>query len=426
MSALQAAAAIERGTLTCEALAHACLERIDAREPVVHAWREIDVERTLACARALDRQPRQGPLHGLPVAVKDIIATGDWPTRHGSPIYANAVPVTDAACVSLLRERGGVIPGKTVTTEFAFSHPGPTANPRNPLHTPGGSSSGSAAAVADSMVPLGLGTQTAGSVIRPAAFCGIVGFKPTFGRLNVTGIKPFATSLDTLGCFARDVADIELLRSMLTDGAYRPLEAPAVPLRIGMYRSSDWAHAQASSQKAVLDVADALRRDADVRDVDPLPEAKAVTEAQRVIMAFESAQSLRYEYRAHRAALSARLIEWLEIGMNISYAEYVGAQHDAAKARGVLRSVLANYDVLITPSAPGEAPVGLDATGDPVFNRLWTMLGVPAVSIPVASGPSGLPIAVQLIGAWDRDRDLLAIAHSIEQRVRAGSSPSAS
>src|SRR4051794_40134883 len=208
LSALEAAAAIERGTLTCEALAHACLERIAAREAVVHAWRELDPARTLACARALDRQPRRGPLQGVPVAIKDIIATADWPTRHGSPIYADAVPVADAACVSLVRAQGGLIAGKTVTTEFASFHPGPTANPRNPLHTPGGSSSGSAAAVADSMVPLGLGTQTAGSIIRPAAFCGIVGFKPTFGRLNVTGIKPFAPSLDTLGCFARDVADV--------------------------------------------------------------------------------------------------------------------------------------------------------------------------------------------------------------------------
>lgn len=419
MSALHAAAAIERGTLTCEALARACLERIDAREPGVHAWREFDAARTLARARELDRLPRQGLLHGLPVAIKDIIATADLPTRHGSPIYANDVPDADAACVSLVRAQGALIPGKTVTTEFAYYQPGPTANPRNPLHTPGGSSSGSAAAVADWMVPLGLGTQTAGSIIRPAAFCGIVGFKPTFGRLNVTGIKPFAPSLDTLGCLARDVADVELLRSALTGGAYRPLEAPAARLRVGVYRSADWPEAQASSQRAVLDVADALRPDADVGDVDPLPDGQAATDAQRVIMAFESAQSLGYEYRAHRDALSARLAELLEAGLNIGYDEYVSAQHDAARARDALRGVLADYDVLITPGAPGEAPVGLDATGDPVFNRLWTMLGVPAVTVPVMSGPSGMPIGVQLIGAWDRDRELLAIAHRIEERVRA-------
>src|SRR4051812_24935252 len=300
MSALQAAAAMERGALTCEALACACLARIEAREPVVQAWREIDAARTLAAARDLDRQTRRGPLHGIPIAVKDIIATADLPTRHGSPIYANEVPCADAACVSLVRAQGALILGKSVTTEFAYYQPGPTANPRNPLHTPGGSSSGSAAAVADCMVPLALGTQTAGSIIRPAAFCGIVGFKPTFGRLNVTGIKPFAPSLDTLGCFARDVADVELLRSVLTNSAYRPLDTPAARLRIGVYRSGDWPQAQAPSQRAVLDVADALRRDADVRDVDPLPD---MTEANDVILAFESAQSLGYEYREHQPAL---------------------------------------------------------------------------------------------------------------------------
>ena len=424
MSALQAAAAIERGALTCEALARACLERIDAREPVVHAWREMDAARTLARARELDRQPREvrctasrsrsrtsspPPIYRRVTARRSTRTTCRLPTLH--------------ACRSC-RTQGALIPGKTVTTEFAFFHPGPTANPRNPRHTPGGSSSGSAAAVADWMVPLGLGTQTAGSIIRPAAFCGIVGFKPTFGRLNVTGVKPFAPSLDTLGCFARDIADIELLRSVLTGGAYRPLEAPAARLRVGVYRSADWPQAQASSQQAVLDVADALRHDADIRDVDPLPDAQAATDAQRVIMAFESAQSLGHEYRAHRAALSARLAELLETGMNIGYAEYVSAQHDAARARDALRVVLADYDVLITPAAPGEAPVGLEGTGDPVFNRLWTMLGVPAVTVPVASGPNGLPIGVQLIGAWDRDRELLASAHRIDERVRAVRSPS--
>ena len=227
MSAVDASAAIERGSLTSEALARACLERIATREPIVHAWRELDADRMLTRARALDRGQRQGPLHGLPVAIKDIIATADFPTRYGSSIYADHRPSADAACVSLVTEQGAVIPGKTVTTEFAYFQPGPTANPKNPRHTPGGSSSGSAAAVADWMVPLALGTQTAGSVIRPAAFCGIVGFKPTYGRLNLTGVKPFAPSLDTLGCFARDVGDVELLRSALTGAAYQPLRTPA-------------------------------------------------------------------------------------------------------------------------------------------------------------------------------------------------------
>jgi Asp-tRNA(Asn)/Glu-tRNA(Gln) amidotransferase A subunit family amidase len=418
MSALDAAAAIERGSLTCEALARACLERIAAREPVVHAWRELDAERMLARARELDRSPRMGPLHGLPVAIKDIIATADFPTRYGSTIYEDHQPPADAACVSLVKAQGAVIPGKTVTTEFAYFQPGPTANPVNSHHTPGGSSSGSAAAVADWMVPLALGTQTAGSVIRPAAFCGIVGFKPTFGRLNLTGAKPFAPNLDTLGCFARDVGDIELLRSALTGDAYRPLQPPAARVRVGVYRSREWSIAEPQAQQVVLDVAEHLRSDADVLDVD-VPAADAATDAQAIVMAFEAAQSLSHEYRAHRDALSPRLVGLIESGRAVSYADYVTALRAAAGARTAFRAVLDAYDVLLMPSAPGEAPRGLAATGDPIFNRGATMLGVPAITLPVGKGDHGLPLGVQLIGAWDRDRDLLAIAHWLYARVRA-------
>jgi len=418
MSALDAAAAIERGSLTCEALARACLERIATREPVIHAWRELDAESTLARARELDRCHRLGPLHGLPIAIKDIIATADFPTGYGSSIYADYRPPADAACVSLVKAQGAVIAGKTVTTEFAYFQPGPTANPVNPRHTPGGSSSGSAAAVADWMVPLALGTQTAGSVIRPAAFCGIVGFKPTYGRLNLTGTKPFAPSLDTLGCFARDVGDIELLRSALTGETYRPLQPPAARVRVGIYRSREWNVAQPSTQQAVLDVAEHLRSGADVRDVD-VPDADAATDAQATVMAFEAAQSLGYEYRVHRDALSPRLVELIETGLAVRYADYVAAQHAAASARSAFRATFDAHDVLLTPSAPGEAPAGLDATGDPIFNRGATMLGVPAVTLPVGKGDNGLPIGVQLIGAWDGDRELLAVAEWLYARVRA-------
>jgi Asp-tRNA(Asn)/Glu-tRNA(Gln) amidotransferase A subunit family amidase len=234
----------------------------------------------------------------------------------------------------------------------------------------------------------------------------------------MTGIKPFAPSLDTLGCFARDVADVELLRTALTGDAYRPLGAPDHRLRVGVYRSVDWTRADASSQQAVLDVARVLARQADLRDVDPLPQPHATADAQRIIMAFEAARSLGHEYRTHRNALSARLAELLDAGSGIGYADYEAAQQVAAATRDALRVALADRDVLITPSAPGEAPVGLDGTGDPAFNRLWTMFGVPAVTIPVADGPNGLPIGVQLIGPWDQDRELLTIAQWLDARVR--------
>jgi Asp-tRNA(Asn)/Glu-tRNA(Gln) amidotransferase A subunit family amidase len=418
MTAVEAAAAIEQGTLTCEALARACLERIEAREPVVRAWTVVDPVRTIARARELDRTSRTGALHGLPIAVKDIIATVDFPTRYGSPIYARHTPPADAACVALVREAGAVIPGKTVTTEFAYYHPGPTTNPSNPAHTPGGSSSGSAAAVADAMAPLALGTQTAGSVIRPAAFCGVAGFKPTFGRQNLSGVKALAPSLDTLGCMARSVEDLELLRATLAGEAYQPLDPPAARLRIGLYRGAAWSSAEASSQQAVLDVAGVLRRISDVEDIDHPDDG--VGEDQKTIMAFEVAQSLAFEYRSHRGALSAQLRTLIETGLAVPYREYVAAQQRASRARVASDGLFHAYDALLAPSAPGEAPFGLDSTGDPVFNRRWTLLGVPAVTIPTHAGPQGLPIGVQLIGGRDGDRTLLALARWLLERVRSG------
>jgi Asp-tRNA(Asn)/Glu-tRNA(Gln) amidotransferase A subunit family amidase len=418
LTAVAAATAIERGTLTCEALVRACVERIAEREPVVHAWQSLDVDRAIAYARELDHSPRRGLLHGIPVAVKDIIATADFPTTHGSSIYAGHAPVIDAACVSQLRAAGAVIPGKTVTTEFAYAHPGPTANPANPLHTPGGSSSGSAAAVADSMVPLGLGTQTAGSIIRPAAFCGVVGYKPTFGRLNLTGIKPFAPSLDTLGCFARDIGDIELMRCVLTGDDYRPLVAPTHALRVGVDRTPEWSQADASAQRVLLDVADTLRRHAVVDDVEALTDA-SLQDDQKMIMAYEGARSLAPEFRRHPRAISARLTDLIETGLRIGYREYVAAQQRAATARAALRDRLDAYDVLLTPAAPGEAPAGLDATGEPTFNRVWTLLGAPAVAIPAGAGERGLPVAVQLIGSPDADRRMLGIAQRIVALLHA-------
>jgi Asp-tRNA(Asn)/Glu-tRNA(Gln) amidotransferase A subunit family amidase len=417
MTALCAVTAIEHGALTCEALARACLARIAAREPIVHAWRELDAQRMLERARDLDRGPRVGLLHGLPVAIKDIISTADFPTRYGSSIYADHHPPANAACVSLIEGQGAIIPGKTVTTEFAYFQPGPTTNPVNPSHTPGGSSSGSAAAVADFMVPLALGTQTAGSVIRPAAFCGIVGYKATYGRLNLTGIKPFAPSLDTLGCFARDVDDVELVRSALSGDEYRPLPSLTTRPRIGVCRSTKWV-AESDAERAVRDALALLRNDADVREFDASC-IDAATDAQAIVMAFEAAQSLHYEYRVHRDALSARLAELIETGRRIRWADYIAALDAARGARRSLRAAFESHDVLLSPSAPGEAPKGLEATGDPIFNRGVTMLGLPAVTLPAGVGEHEMPLGVQLIGREDCDRELLSIARWIHARTRS-------
>jgi Asp-tRNA(Asn)/Glu-tRNA(Gln) amidotransferase A subunit family amidase len=304
-----------------------------------------------------------------------------------------------------------------VTTEFAYFQPGPTTNPVNPSHTPGGSSSGSAAAVADFMVPLALGTQTAGSVIRPAAFCGIVGYKATYGRLNLTGIKPFAPSLDTLGCFARDVDDVELVRSALSGDEYRPLPSLTTRPRIGVCRSPKWV-AESDAERAVRDALALLRNDADVREFDASC-IDAATDAQAIVMAFEAAQSLHYEYRVHRDAFSPPLAELIETGRRIRWADYIAALDAARGARRSLRAAFESHAVLLSPRAPGEAPKGLEATGDPIFNRGVTMLGLPAVTLPAGVGEHEMPLGVQLIGGWDRDRELLAIARWIHTRTRS-------
>ena len=414
LSALELASAIEQRSLSCEAVARACLERIAAREPIVHAWTVVDAARLIDHARELDRGRRRGRLEGLPIALKDIIDTADLPTAYGSPIYARHQPVADAACVAILRAAGASIAGKTVTTEFAYYFPGPTTNPANAAHTPGGSSSGTAAAVADAMAPLGLGTQTAGSVIRPAAFCGVVGFKPTFNRFSLTGVKTLSLSLDTLGCMARTVDDIELVRATLTGEDYQPLEEPA-RLRVGVYRGVEWDSAEPYAQRAVLDVAEILRRVADVDDIEPVDDhASAI---QQTIMAFEMAQSLTFEYGRHRAALSEPLRALIERGLKIGFHDYVEAQRQASRLRLAIDELFGTRDVLLTPSASGEAPSGLDSTGDPVFNRRWTLAGLPAVTIPTHRGPRGLPVGVQLVGPRDSDRRLLAIARDVHARV---------
>jgi Asp-tRNA(Asn)/Glu-tRNA(Gln) amidotransferase A subunit family amidase len=417
LTATEAATAIANGTITSEALVTACLERITAREERLGAWEYLDAEQALAQARRCDRSPARGPLHGVPVGIKDLIDTCDMPTAYGSPIYAGYQPAWDAACVALLRAAGAVILGKTVTTEFAMFTPGKTANPHNLAHTPGGSSSGSAAAVADSMVPLALGSQTAGSIIRPASFCGVVGYKPTHGQFAVAGIKALSQTLDTLGGMARSVADCVLLRAALVGGAAR-LPALQRPPRIGLSRTPQWPHATAATRDA-LDIAGQRLATAGAEVAElALPAAfESLAAAQETIQIFEGARCCAYELTRHREQLSQKLLELLAPAEGITYAAYAEAMALANTCRRRLDSIFTDYDVLLVPSAPGEAPSGLEATGNPIFNRIWTLLHTPAVNLPGLQGPNGLPVGVQVIGPIGMDDRLLAIAAWMHPRL---------
>ncbi|WP_405053910.1 amidase [Variovorax soli] len=419
MTALAMRRAMADGTLTAEVAVRRALEHIAEREPVIHAWECIDAEGAMRAARDLDARGRPGLLGGVPIGVKDLIATAGLPTRYGSPIYQGFRPAADAACVARARAAGAVVIGKTVTTEFAYFTPGPTANPCNPDHTPGGSSSGSAAAVADGMVPIAFGTQTAGSLIRPASFCGVFAIKPSFGSVSLAGVKPFSPSLDTVGWFARSADDLELMRCAMEQAAFAPLQPPdARALRLGVCRTHEWPAADAGGSAAFEEAlkkagAAGIR----LRDIDWPAEMAGLVEAQKTVMAREAAQSLAPEWRDHRERLSAALVALLEMGRACADHTYQQALDQAAAARRLLPPLMRDVDALLVPAAPGEAPAGLGATGDPVFNRLWTLLGVPCVNVPGLQGPQGLPIGMQLIGHVRQERNLLAVASRLHRAL---------
>jgi Asp-tRNA(Asn)/Glu-tRNA(Gln) amidotransferase A subunit family amidase len=418
-SAAAAAAAIRAGRLTAQALVEACLERIAAREPALHAWVHCDAEQALAQARALDRLPAVGPLHGVPIGVKDIIDTFDMPTRHGSPIYQDNRPTADAACVALCRAAGMVILGKTVTTEFANRHPGPTVNPHNPAHTPGGSSSGSAAAVADFMVPLGFGTQTAGSVIRPAAYCGVVGYKPSFNEVSRVGVKLQSGTLDTVGVMARALDDLPLIRAVLLALPPVAIQRDSAAPRIGFCRSVSWP-ALAPDCQALLErtAAKLSARGATVKEVALPPEFDEILAAQRRIMVFEAARNFAYERTRFADRLSPELRDVLAEGLACPLADYVAALEQGERLRDHLDGLLGSeFDGLLTPSALGEAPAGLGATGDPQCNSIGTLAGTPCVSLPAGSGRNGLPLGIQLVGARFADERLLDVAAWVQARL---------
>jgi len=401
IAAAEAIARLERGELSAEGLLRDCLSRIAEREPVVQAWEAIDAEAALREARRIDALRDKPALHGLPIGVKDLIDTRDLPTAYGSPIHRGHRPAEDAACVRRLREAGAIVLGKTVTTEFAVYAPGKTRNPRDPSRTPGGSSSGSAAAVADGMVPAALGTQTAASIIRPASFCGVIGLKPTHGLLPLEGVHPLAPSLDTLGFFVREIEDARLLLGVLSGRA--PVQSRHGRPRLGFCRTEAWPHATPHTRESVEDAA----RRAGAKEVELGPTFAGLIDAQIAIMGAEAHQSLRSEPQTQ---LSPRLRQFLQDGAKVSPERLRAAQAQAGRARQEIDAVFQDVDALITPAAVGEAPEGLDGTGDPIFSRIWTLLGTPCMSLPLLRGPAGLPVGLQVVGPRSDEARLLGAA----------------
>jgi Asp-tRNA(Asn)/Glu-tRNA(Gln) amidotransferase A subunit family amidase len=419
LSATEIAAKIATGATTCEAVARDCIARISARDGVVKAWVNFDPDIALSQARALDRSSSRGPLRGVPIGVKDIIDTFDMPTEMGSPIYRGHRPPADAACVALLRRAGAVILGKTATCEFAGMAPAETTNPHNPAHTPGGSSSGSAAAVADHMVPAALGTQTGGSVLRPSSYCGIFGYKPTYNSFNKAGVKPAAESIDTIGWLARSIDDIALLTAVLRMQEPQPPSRLAAAPRIGLCRTAMWDSLQPESQTAVEGAAASLAQaGASVRELT-LPDAFArLREVARETINFhERAACMAFEWDHHRAELSPQMQRYIERGRKITREDYVAGWRCVEECRARLATLFEPFDVLLAPCVQGEAPKGLSSTGDGSLQAIWTALHTPTMTLPTYRGPNGLPVGIQLVAPRYEDERLLACARWIWERI---------
>jgi len=416
LTASQAVARMAAGRLTARALLEDCLARIAIREPAVQAWEALDIDRARARADLLDRRARPaGPLHGLPLAVKDIVATRFMPTACGSPIYRDRVVGRDAECVARLQKAGAIVLGKSVTTEFAGAHAGKTHNPHDLRHTPAGSSSGSAAAVADFMVPFGIGTQTAGSVIRPGAFNGVVAYKGSYGWADMTGVNPYAPSLDTLGFFVREANDLALVRAAWGHEAASP---PATRLRIGFCRTPWWDEVDPANRRNLEDAARRLRAAGALVREWAAPETwRGLVAAQHRLMTREATRSFAAERARFTHLFSPALKSVMADGDAVNAAQLAGARRAKRRALTDLVPAWQRFDLLLVPAAKGEAPAGLGYTGDPLFNRTWTLLGLPCISLPVGRGPFGLPLAVQLIGPPGSDDRLIAQARWIEAHL---------
>lgn len=437
LSATELRDRVASGALTAEAVAKAFLAQTEAREPEVGAWSFLDGDDVLAQARRLDAARRTGrpigPLHGIPVAVKDIIDVARMPTGNGTPLDAGRTAREDAALVARLRAAGAVIMGKTVTAELAYLHPGATRNPHRGSHTPGGSSQGSAAAVAARMVPLAVGTQTGGSVIRPASFCGVVGFKPTFGRIPRTGVTRQSPSLDTVGVFANSVEDAAMLAEVLYghdagDPATRPgpeprlletarARVPAMPV-LALLRMPGYEERAHPDMRAALDeLAQTLGERCFEVDLPPIfGEAAAIRE--RINLA-EMSRFYDHYHRRGANALSPTLREAMERGQAISARDYLAALDWSDLLWAGLEEILARCDAMLCPAATGPAPEGLGSTGDAIFNGVWTLARVPAVTLPLFASESGLPMGLQLVGGRDDDARLLRTARWLTHHLAA-------
>lgn len=435
LSAVEAARGIREGSFTSQTLVTACLNRISEREGELGAWSHLDPHFSLARARAIDAKIASGasvgPLAGVPVGVKDIIDTVDFPTENGTPIHSGRRPEHDAAIVAKLKSAGAVLLGKTVTTELAFFGPGKTRNPHNREHTPGGSSSGSAAAVADHHVPLALGTQTAGSIIRPASYCGVIGFKPTFGGVSRVGVLEQSAPLDTIGGYARTVEDIALLLDVISgyddrDPAMRKGQQKSLLValseetdhrpRLAFVKSPAWAQGDDDMKDAFVEFVEQLS--GDVTEI-ALPEAfEGSLKLQQTVQFSDIARNYGLHLDRHPDQISAKLREVIAEGRNFSAAAYDAAIAEREPLYESLAEILAPYDAILTPAAAGAAPHGLGSTGSPAFNALWTFLGMPAVSLPLLS-LGKMPMGVQLVGRRAEDGALLRTARWLRARTAA-------
>lgn len=407
-------ALIDSGELTRQEAVEAQLQRIAERESEVKAWTWHDPAAVRQQLESVsNRSP--GPLSGVTIAVKDLIDTVDMPTEYGSAAYRGHQPVADAGVVTVLKAAGALMMGKTVTTEFAHSHAGATVNPHNLLHTPGGSSSGSAAAVADGMATMALGTQTGGSVIRPAAYCGVVGFKPTIGRITLAGVMPLSFSMDTLGVMARSVADVQLLSDVLL-GQPAAVLAPASRIRLAYYPGPDIAGAEQEALLA-LEKARAVLLDQGVEFVPidlPADDFAALGRANRSLMAYEAARQHQALYRTRAQALGETTRILIEEGLKLSEEHYLQALRHQVYCRHLFTQQMQHIDAVVTLSAPGQAPLYRDGTGASTFNRTWTTIGAPCLTLPAGKGSKGLPLGVQFVGKMGQDHALLSLGQKFE------------
>ena len=431
LSARDAREAIVRGLLRSEDLVAACFARIDELEDAIGAWAHLDKAMAMQQARAADdirfRGKPMGALHGLPVGIKDIVDTVDYPTERGTVLHQGRRPERDATLVSLLKEAGAIILGKTVSTELAVYSPGKTRNPHNPEHTPGGSSSGSAAAVSAAMVPFAVGTQTNGSVIRPASYCGVYGFKPSFARISRHGVLTQSPPLDTIGLFARSLEDLAMIADVLMrfdaqDGAMTPVappcianalmeEVPANP-HFAFVRTPVWDQVEAITKDGFRELIDEVneRQEKTVDILDLPPAFDELHEDHRKVMEADLARNFADEYSRGKEDLSMVLREMIERGQRVSDSDYDKAIERQADYDALLQEILDEYDAILTPATPGPAPAGLEATGSPVMNTIWTFCGTPALNVPLLQSPDGLPVGVQVVGARDDDARLFRTA----------------